>query len=56
VGGGPGVKSCSHKGREGKGGAHEKFCKAGEALIEDKTLMGSVASKGRWREAQKRSQ
>jgi hypothetical protein len=54
VGGGPGVKSGSHKGTEGKGGAHEKFRKAGEALIEDETLMGTVASKGHWREAQRK--
>jgi hypothetical protein len=39
---------------EGKGGAHEKFRKAGEALIEDKTLMGTAASKGCWREAQRK--
>jgi hypothetical protein len=54
VGRGPGVKSGSHKGTEGKGGVHEKFCKAGEALIEDETLMGTAASKGRWREAQRK--
>jgi hypothetical protein len=54
VEGGPGVKSGSHKGREGKGGAHEKFCKAEKALIEDKTLMETVASEGHWREAQKK--
>jgi hypothetical protein len=54
VGGGPDVKSGSHKGTEGKGGAHEKFRKVGEALIEDKTLMGTAASTGCWREAQRK--
>jgi hypothetical protein len=54
VGGGPCAKSGFHKGTEGKGGAHEKFHKAGEALIEDKALMGTAASKGRWREAQRK--
>jgi hypothetical protein len=54
VGGGPCARSGSHKGTEGKGGAHEKVHKAAEALIEDKTLMGTAASKGRWREAQRK--
>jgi hypothetical protein len=54
VGGGPGVKLGSHKGTEGKGGEHEKFCKAGEALIEDETLTGTAASKEHWRETQRK--
>jgi hypothetical protein len=33
---------------------HEEFQKAGEALIEDKVLMGTEASRGRWREAQRK--
>jgi hypothetical protein len=48
------VKSGSHKGTEGKGGVHEEFSKAGEALIEDEALMGTAASKGRWREARRK--
>jgi hypothetical protein len=48
------VESGAHRGTDGKGGVHEEFCKAGEALIEDEALMGTAASRGRWREAQRK--
>jgi hypothetical protein len=54
VGRGPCVESGSHRSTDGKGGVHEEVRTAGEALIEDETLMGTAASKGRWREAQRK--
>jgi hypothetical protein len=33
---------------------YEKFRTAEETLIEDEMLMGTAASKGRWREAQRK--
>jgi hypothetical protein len=32
----------------------EEFHKAGKALIEDEVLMGTAASRGHWREAQRK--
>jgi hypothetical protein len=54
VGSGTCVESGAHRGTDGKEGVREEFCKAGEALIEDEALMGTAASRGCWREAQRK--
>jgi hypothetical protein len=54
VGRGLCVKLGSYKGTEVKGGVHEEFHKGWEALVEDDMLMGTVASKGHQREAQRK--
>jgi hypothetical protein len=54
VGSGTCVESGAHRGTDGKGGVHEVFHKAGEALIEDEALMGTAARRGCWKEAQKK--
>jgi hypothetical protein len=54
VGRGTCVESGAHRGTDDKGGVHEEFRKAGEALIEDETLMRTAASRGHWREAQRK--